>query len=72
MAERPNLAPVVVPGLDRDPVTRLEVAVGKYREVREREGNNTLATAQALLAPVTVNGRIQASSQARRTRTCSA
>ena len=62
VADRPNLAPVVVSGLDRDPVTRLEVAVGKYREVREREGNNTLATAHALLPPVTVNGRIQASS----------
>ena len=49
VADRPNLAPVVVSGLDRDPVTRLEVAVGKYREVREREGNNTLATAHALL-----------------------
>ncbi len=31
VADRPNLAPVVVSGLDRDPVTRLEVAVGKYR-----------------------------------------
>jgi len=59
VADRPNLAPVVIAGLKRDPVTRLEVALGKYREVREREGNNTLATAQALLAPVTVNGRIQ-------------
>jgi hypothetical protein len=59
--ERPNLAPVTVPGLGRDPVTRLEVAVGKYREVREREGNNTLATAHGLIAPVTVNGRIQGS-----------
>ncbi|MBK5297644.1 MAG: hypothetical protein JJE40_10840 [Vicinamibacteria bacterium] len=63
VTERPNLAPVVVPGLDREPVTRVEVAVGKYREVSEREGNNTLATAQALLAPVTVNGRIKASGQ---------
>lgn len=61
VADRPNLAPVVVPGLDRDPVTRLDVAVGKHREVREREGNSTLVTAQALFAPVTVNGRIQAS-----------
>jgi hypothetical protein len=60
VAERPNLAPVVVSGLDREPVARVEVALGKYREVAEREGNNTPATAQALLAPVTVNGRIQA------------
>ena len=51
VAERPNVAPVVVPGLNREPINRLDVAVGKYREVREREGNNTLATAQALLAP---------------------
>ena len=58
--ERPNLAPVVLDGLGRDPVNRIDVAVGTYREVNEREGNNTLATAQALRAPVTVNGRITA------------
>lgn len=61
VADRPNLAPVVIRGLSRDPITRPEVAVGKYPEVREQEGNNTLATAQAVLAPVTVNGRIQSS-----------
>lgn len=61
VAERPNLAPVVVPGLDREPVTRVELAVGAHREVSEREGNDALRTAQTLLAPVTVNGRIQAS-----------
>ncbi len=58
--DRPDVAPVVVPGLDRDPVTRLEVAIGKYPEIREREGNDAKATAQPLRAPVTVNGRIQA------------
>lgn len=62
VADRPNLAPVVVAGLEREPVTRVEVALGKHREENEREGNNSLATAQALLAPVTVNGRIHARS----------
>jgi hypothetical protein len=61
VAERPSVAPLVVPGLDREPINRLDVAVGNYREEREREGNNTLATAQPVLAPVTVNGRIKAS-----------
>jgi hypothetical protein len=61
--ERPGRATVSVAGLDRDPVTRLEVAVGDTPEAAERESNDTLATAQRLTAPVTVNGRIASSGQ---------
>ena len=61
VSERPNLAPVVIDGLERDPINRVDVAVGTYREVNEREDNDTVQTAQALRAPVTVNGRIRAS-----------
>jgi hypothetical protein len=58
--ERPKLVPVVVPGLAREPVNRTEVALGRYPETLEREGNDTLATAQPIPWPVTVNGRINA------------
>jgi len=55
---RPLAAPVVVPGLDREPINRIDVALGKYPEILEHEGNDTLATAQRLTLPVTVNGRV--------------
>ena len=70
MRDRPTQAPVIVNGLDREPVTRPEVALGTYREVREIEGNNTLATAQPLSAPVTVNGRISRPPAGAPTPTC--
>lgn len=56
--DRPGAAPVTVSGLEREPITRLDVALGKHPERLEQEGNDTLATAQPLTAPVTVNGRI--------------
>ena len=56
--DRPLLAPVVVPGLRREPVNRVDVALGAYPEVVEREGNDTIATAQPIATPVTVNGHI--------------
>jgi len=55
---RPLAAPVVLSGLDREPINRIDVALGKYPEILEHEGNDTLATAQWLTMPVTVNGRI--------------
>ena len=58
--ERPARAPVVIAGLGREPVVRPEVALGKYREVAEREDNDSITGAQRLAAPVTVNGRIDA------------
>ncbi len=57
-ADRPLVAPVVVPGLRRDPINRVDVALGAYPEVVEREGNDSIATAQPIAAPVTVNGHI--------------
>ena len=56
--DRPLIAPVVVPGLHRDPINRVDVALGRYPEVVEHEGNDTIATAQAITTPITVNGRI--------------
>lgn len=56
--ERPERATVAIAGLDREPVTRLEVAVGDTPEASEQESNDTLEAAQALKWPVTVNGRI--------------
>jgi hypothetical protein len=58
--ERPDVAPVEVPGLPREPVARPAIALGRHPETRERENNDTLTTAQPLAAPVTVNGRIAA------------
>jgi hypothetical protein len=58
--DRPTSAPVQVAGVGRDPVNRLDVAVGQYPEALEREGNDTIASAQPLTTPVTVNGRINA------------
>ncbi len=58
LEDRPTVAPVQVAGLSRALINRVDVAVGRYPEVLEREGNNTIATAQALVAPATVNGRI--------------
>ena len=55
---RPLAAPVVLSGLDREPINRIDVALGKYPEILEHEGNDTLTTAQWLTLPVTVNGRI--------------
>jgi hypothetical protein len=56
---RPTVAPVEVGGLARELVNRVEIAVGRYPEVLEHEGNDTTATAQPLTAPMTVNGRIR-------------
>jgi hypothetical protein len=58
LPERPTVAPVVIGGASREPVARPLVALGRYGEVSEREGNDTVATAQRLAAPVTVNGRV--------------
>jgi hypothetical protein len=55
---RPLAAPVVLSGLDREPINRIDIALGKYPEILEHEGNDTLTTAQGLTLPVTVNGRI--------------
>lgn len=41
-----------------EPVNRVEVALGTYPERTEREDNDTLAAAQPVTAPVTVNGRL--------------
>jgi hypothetical protein len=60
LPERPASAPVEVTSLEHDPVNRLEVALGRYPEQMEREGNDTVQTAQPLAAPITVNGRIDA------------
>ncbi len=59
-ADRPNVAPVVVPGLQREPVTQIDLALGRHPEVAEREQNDTRTTAQRLRFPVTVNGRVVA------------
>jgi len=56
--ERPERATVAVTGLSREPVTRVEVALGDTREAAEHESNDTFETAQPLTAPVTVNGRL--------------
>lgn len=56
--DRPNAAPVHVSGLAHDLVNAVEIAVGRYPELQEREGNDTIAAAQLLSPPVTVNGRI--------------
>jgi hypothetical protein len=61
LPERPALAPVAIAGQTREPVARPVVALGRFVEVGEREGNDTLAAAQPLAAPVTVNGRVQSS-----------
>jgi hypothetical protein len=58
--DQPDVALVEVAGLPREPVARPAIALGRYPEAREREGNDTLATAQPLASPVTVNGRIAA------------
>jgi hypothetical protein len=62
--ERPSVAPVAIPGLGREPVARPEVALGTFKELAERERNDTLARAQPLSAPVTVNGRVHGRSGA--------
>jgi hypothetical protein len=62
LAERPTVAPVAIAGLGREPVARPDLALGTFTEVPEREGNDTLARAQPLVAPVTVNGRIRGTS----------
>ena len=62
LEKRGTSAPVQVDGLSRTPVNSVEVALGTYPEVLEREGNDTIATAQTLMAPVTVNGRINKAS----------
>ena len=62
LEKRGTLAPVNVDGLSRAPVNSIEVALGRYPEVLEREGNDTIATAQVLTTPVTVNGRINKAS----------
>lgn len=61
LPERPALAPVAIDGQTREPVARPVVALGRHAEIGEREGNDTLARAQLLTAPVTVNGRVQGS-----------
>ena len=58
--ERPGRAPVTIGG--REPLRRVEVAVGAHLEVAERERNDSLARAQPLASlPATVNGRIWSS-----------
>lgn len=64
LPERPAVAPVAIPGLGREPVARPEVALGTFREVAERESNDTTARAQPLSAPITVNGRVHSTSGA--------
>lgn len=58
LANRPDVAPVAVVGLRREPVARPVVALGEHPEIDEREGNDSPADAQTLVAPVTVNGRV--------------
>jgi hypothetical protein len=61
LEDRPGSAALEVNGLEREAVNRVEVALGPHPEMPEREGNDTLATAQPLRAPVIVNGRIRSS-----------
>jgi hypothetical protein len=56
--DRPLAAPLTVTGLGREPINRMEIALGRYPEVLEREGNDTPATAQLIPVPVIVNGRV--------------
>jgi hypothetical protein len=58
LEDRPGSAALELKGLEREAVNRMEVALGPHVETFEREGNDTLATAQPLTAPVIVNGRI--------------
>jgi len=51
-------APITL-GAGVPPLNMARVALGRYREIREVEGNNTVATAQPITFPVTINGRIQ-------------
>ena len=51
-------ARVRVPGLGRQPINALAVQVGPHPEVDEREGNDTVDTAQPIAVPSSVNGRI--------------
>jgi hypothetical protein len=60
LGDRPTAAPIQVSGLVRDLVNEVDVAVGRYPELLEHEGNDTIAAAQPLPTPVTVNGRISA------------
>jgi hypothetical protein len=57
---RPTVASVDVDGLSRELVNRVDVALGRYPELLEHERNDSIATAQPLAAPTTVNGRISA------------
>jgi hypothetical protein len=59
LPDRPGVAPVGVTGQTREPVARPVVALGRHPEIAERESSDTLATAQLLEAPITVNGRVQ-------------
>ena len=52
-----------VPAVEGNPLPAPQLAVGQFAEVAETEPNNALAEAQALEAPVTVNGRIDAADQ---------
>jgi hypothetical protein len=45
--------------LGRPTLNMPRVALGSYPEIREVEGNSTLATAQPISLPVTINGRIR-------------
>lgn len=60
--DRPTAATVQVSGLGRELANRLDVAVGPHPETLEHENNDTIASAQPLTVPITVNGRIRAAS----------
>jgi hypothetical protein len=56
--ESPTAAPVQISGLARELVNRMDAAVGRYPEILEHERNDTISTAQAVTAPITINGRV--------------
>lgn len=53
-----DMAPLRVATPGRPPLNELHVALGRHPEVVELEGNNTIATAQPVAWPATINGRI--------------
>jgi hypothetical protein len=59
LSDDPDEAPVVVSTPLGAPVNRLQVALGRYREIGETEGGRDgIGNAPRLAIPVTVNGRL--------------
>ena len=56
--DAPGRAPVRIAGLEAEPLNHAAIALGAYPEIEEREGNDSVAQAQVLRAPVTVNGTV--------------